>query len=147
MVDDFAAVLLVEDNPDDAELITYVFKKAGIVNPLMLVDDGDKAINYMNGNLGYADRATFPLPCLILLDLKVPRRSGFEVLEAVRANRSIRHTPVVVLTSSNQELDIKRAYDLGANAYLVKPIGRDALMTMARSLDTFWIKFNRTPGS
>lgn len=146
-LDDFSTVLLVEDNPDDAELITYAFKKAGIVNPLVVVDDGDKVLDYINGNPSYADRAAFPLPGLILLDLKLPRRSGFEVLEAVRANSSTRHTPVVVLTSSNQRPDIERAYDCGANAYLVKPIGRDSLLTMVRSLDAFWIKLNRAPDS
>jgi len=146
-VDDLSTILLVEDNPDDAELITYAFKKAGIANPLLVVDDGDKAIDYIHGNSTYSNRETFPFPGLFLLDLKLPRRSGFEVLEAIRANRPTRNIPVVVLTSSNQEHDIERAYDLGANSYLIKPIGRDSLLTLVRSLDSFWIKLNQAPAA
>jgi len=146
-VDDLSTILLVEDNPDDAELIAYAFKKAGIVSPLVVVDDGEKAIAYIQGSSTYADRTAFPLPRLFLLDLKLPRRSGFEVLEAIRANRPTRNIPVVVLTSSNQEHDIERAYDLGANSYLIKPIGRDSLLTMVQSLDAFWMKLNQAPAS
>ena len=146
-MDDLSAILIIEDNPDDAELITYAFRKGGIANPLIVVDDGDEAIDYVCGRSVYVDRATFPLPGLFLLDLKLPRRSGFEVLEVIRANHSTRNIPVVVLTSSNQEHDIERAYNLGANSYLVKPIGRDSLLTMVRSLDAFWIKLNQAPAS
>ena len=140
-------VLLVEDNPDDAELIAYAFRKAAIPNPLVVVDDGDKAIDYLHGIGGYTDRNVFPLPVVILLDLKLPRRSGFEILQDIRANQETRRIPVVVLTSSNQPDDIGRAYDLGANSYLVKPIGRDALLSMVGTLDAFWLKLNRGPGS
>ena len=146
-MDELSTVLLIEDNPDDAELITHAFKKAGIANPLIVVDDGDKAIDYLHGRSAYADRADFPLPGLFLLDLKLPRRSGFEVLEAIRANYPTRNVPVVVLTSSNQANDIERAYELGANSYLVKPIGRDSLITMVHSLDAFWLKLNQAPAS
>lgn len=146
-MDDLSTVLLVEDNPDDAELIAHAFKKAEVVNPLIVVDDGDKAIDYFHGRSAFADRTEFPLPGLVLLDLKLPRRSGFEVLEAIRANRPTRNTPVVVLTSSNQANDIERAYELGANSYLVKPIGRDSLITMVRSLDAFWFRLNQAPAS
>ena len=143
-MDDLSTVLLVEDNPDDAELIAHAFGKAGISNPMIVVDDGDRAIDYVHGHSTYADRLKFPLPGLVLLDLKLPRRSGFEVLEVIRANEATRRIPVVVLTSSNQEGDIRRAYDAGANAYLVKPIGRDALVAMVRSLDAFWMKLNQS---
>ena len=146
-MDDLSTVLLIEDNPDDAELIGYAFKKAGVANPLIVVGDGDKAIDYLYGRSAYADREKFPLPGLFLLDLKLPRRSGFEVLEAIRANQTTRNTPVVVLTSSNQATDIERAYELGANSYLVKPIGRDSLITMVRSLDSFWLNLNQAPAS
>jgi CheY-like chemotaxis protein len=146
-VDELSTILLVEDNPDDAELIAHAFKKAGVMNPLVVVDDGDKAIDYLHGRADYSDRTATPLPGLFLLDLKLPRRSGFEVLEAIRANRQTRNTPVVVLTSSNQQNDIERAYDLGANSYLVKPVGRDSLVAMVRALDAFWIKLNQAPPS
>ena len=146
-MDDLSTILLVEDNPDDVELIAYAFKKAGIVNPIIVVDDGEKAINYVHGRAAYADRLEFPVPGIILLDLKLPRRSGFEVLEAVRATEATRRVPVVVLTSSNQQDDIRRAYDMGANSYLVKPISRDALIAMAQSLDAFWMKLNQSVSS
>lgn len=146
-MDELSTVLLVEDDPDDAELIAHAFRKAGIGNPMIVVDDGEKAMDYFHGRSAYADRRRFPIPSLILLDLKLPRRSGFEILEAVRANEPTRRIPVVVLTSSNQEHDIRRAYDAGANSYLVKPIGRDALLTMVRSIDAFWIKLNQSAAS
>lgn len=146
-MDDLSTVLLVEDNPDDAELIVHAFGKAGIGNPIIIVDDGDKAMDYIHGRSAYADLDRFPIPGLILLDLKLPRRSGFEVLETIRAIEATRRVPVVVLTSSNQEDDIRRAYDVGANSYLVKPIGRDALVAMVRSLDAFWIKLNQSAAS
>jgi CheY-like chemotaxis protein len=138
-----STVLLVEDNEDDAELIAYAFGKAGIDNPLVTVSDGDAAVAFVEGAGAYADRERHPLPGLILLDLKLPRRSGFEVLEAVRRNEPTQGTPVVVLTSSDQTADIERAYRLGANAYLVKPVSREALLAMVRTLDAFWIKLNR----
>ena len=146
-MDDLSTVLLVEDNPDDAELIVYAFKKAGIVNPIIVVDDGEKAMDYVHGRSAYADRREFPVPGIILLDLKLPRRSGFEVLEAVRATEATRCVPVVVLTSSNQQEDIRRAYDMGANSYLVKPVSRDALIAMAQSFDAFWMKLNQSVSS
>lgn len=141
---ELSTVLLVEDNRDDAELIAYAFAKAGIVNPLVVIEDGDGAIDYLHGDATYADRMRFPLPGLVLLDLKLPRRSGFEVLAAIRAHASTRHTPVVVLTSSNQDADIRRAYDLGANSYLVKPVSRASLLEMVRALDAYWIKLNQS---
>ena len=112
---------------------------------MIVVDDGEKAVDYILGQSAYADRRRFPVPGLILLDLKLPRRSGFKVLEAVRATEATRRVPVVVLTSSNQENDIRKAYDAGANAYLVKPIGEGALVTVVRSLDAFWIRLNKAP--
>jgi CheY-like chemotaxis protein len=139
---DVATVLLVEDNEDDAELIAHAFDKAGIANPLVTLADGEVAIAYMEGSGTFVDRIRHPLPGLVLLDLKLPRRSGFEVLEAIRVNRATRHTPVVVLTSSNQDADIRRAYELQANSYLVKPVNRQSLLSMVRALDAYWIKLN-----
>lgn len=139
---ELSTVLLVEDNEDDAELIAYAFDKAGIVNPLLTLGDGDAAVAYFEGTGRYADRVRHPLPGLVLLDLKLPRRSGFEVLEAIRSAPGSRHTPVVVLTSSNQDADIRRAYDLRANSYLVKPVNRKSLLEMVQALDAYWIKLN-----
>lgn len=134
--------MLVEDIQDDVELILHAFGKVGISNPVVVVEDGEKAIRYLRGLGEYSDRLPFPLPGLILLDLKLPRRSGFEVLAAVRATEATRRVPVVVLTSSNQEDDVRKAYDLGANSYLVKPVGLDALVALVRTLEAFWIKLN-----
>lgn len=141
-MNELSIILLVEDNPDDAELIQYAFQKADIRNPLVIVTDGDAAVDYIGRTGAYADREGHPLPELILLDLKLPRRSGFEVLSFVRRHEPTRHTPVVVLTSSDQEKDIRRSYERGANSYLVKPIGRDGLVDMARTLKSYWIKLN-----
>jgi len=141
-LNELSTILLVEDNPDDAELLEYAFRKAGIANPLLAVTDGDAAVEYVGGTGAYADRRRHPLPELILLDLKLPRRSGFEVLGFIRGQDATRHTPVVVLTSSCQHGDIQRAYEAGANSYLVKPVGPDTLIEMVRSLKAYWIKLN-----
>ncbi len=132
---DEARVLLVEDNNDDAELIARAFRKAGLPVILERVADGDAAVERLNGG---------PVS-LVLLDLKLPLRSGFEVLGWMRgqAEAAVRRIPVVVLTSSDQERDVRQAYDLGANSYLVKPVGAPALLDMARSLDGYWLRLNR----
>lgn len=142
-MNDDAAILLVEDNPDDVELITYAFDKVGVLKPLVTLTDGDAAVEYLSGTGAYVDRLHHPLPALILLDLKLPKRSGFEVLAFVRAQRTTRHTTVVVLTSSNQQADIERAYELGANSYLIKPVKRDRLIELVQSLDAYWLKLNQ----
>lgn len=141
-MNELSIILLVEDNPDDVMLVQYAFDKAGILNPLEVVSDGDAAVDYIGRTGAYAGREGQPLPDLILLDLKLPRRSGFEVLSFVRQHEPTRHTPVVVLTSSDQEADIRRSYERGANSFLVKPIGRDGLIDMARALKAYWIKLN-----
>lgn len=135
-------ILLVEDNPDDAELVRYAFEKAGVQNPLVIVTDGDAAVHFVGRTGAYADRTGHPMPELILLDLKLPRRSGVEVLRFIREHEPTKNTPVVVLTSSDQEEDVRRSYELGANSYLVKPIGRDALIEMVRILEAYWIRLN-----
>lgn len=138
-------VLLVEDNPDDVDLVRHAFRKAGIGALLRVVGDGDEAVAYLAGDGAYADRISHPMPGLILLDLKLPRRSGFEVLEWARRNEATRHIPIVVLTSSEQHDDIRRAYDLRANSYLTKPIGRDALVAMLSTIDAYWLRLNKSP--
>jgi CheY-like chemotaxis protein len=136
-------ILLVEDNPDDADLIAYAFRKAGIAAELRVVDDGEKAVDYLAGAGPYADRDLNPVPVLVLLDLKLPRRSGFEVLAWMRQHPSTSLLTVVVLTSSNQDADVRRAYVLGANSYLVKPVSRDALLDMVRTLNYYWLFLNQ----
>ncbi len=138
-------ILLVEDNPDDALLIRRAFKKANLVNPLQLVDDGEKAIAYLSRTAPYDDRTRYPMPVLVLLDLKLPRRSGFEVLQWARSPQGIKRLPIVVLTSSGETVDINTAYDLGANSYLVKPVGFDALFDMVKILQPYWLIMNEKP--
>jgi CheY-like chemotaxis protein len=138
-------VLLVEDNPDDALLTRRAFTKAGIPKLLQVVEDGERAVAYLAGNGDFADRDRFPLPLLVLLDLKLPRRSGFEVLEWLRVQPGLRRLPVVVLTSSDQSADVNRAFDLGANSYLVKPVKFDALLDMVKALNLYWLLLNEKP--
>jgi len=139
-------ILLVEDDNADAMLIERAFRRARIDNPVRRVGDGDAAVQYLSGLSPYGDRDKHPLPVLILLDLKLPRRSGFEVLSWLRAQDSgVQRLPVVVLTSSSHSQDVNRAYDLGANSYLVKPGGPDALLEMIQKLDTYWLTINRSP--
>lgn len=142
-MNDESSILLVEDNRDDAELVRYAFEKVGISNPLVTLSDGDAAVDFLSGVGGYSDRKRHPLPGLVLLDLKLPRRSGLEVLRFIRGQVATRHTPVVVLTSSNQQDDITKAYDDGASSYLIKPVSRDALIEMVRSLNAYWINLNQ----
>ena len=138
-------ILLVEDNATDALMVQRAFKKAHLVNPIQVVDDGDKAVAYLGGAGIYADREKYPLPVLLLLDLKLPRRSGLEVLEWLRQQPGLRRLPVVVLTSSKEGTDVNRAYDLGANSYLVKPVDFDPLLEMVRTLGMYWVVMNEKP--
>ncbi len=139
-------ILLVEDDNADSMLIIRAFRKAKISNPVERVDHGDAAVDYLNGSREFNDRVEYPLPVLILLDLKLPRRSGFEVLAWIRNHPGqIRRIPVVVLTSSAHNEDINRAYDLGANSYLVKPGNPEILMDIVQSLDSYWLTLNSGP--
>jgi CheY-like chemotaxis protein len=132
-------ILLVEDNQDDIELLQRAFQRAGVRNPLEVATNGDAAIDALR------DRGRDAMPFLVLLDLKLPRRSGFEVLAWIRENGATRRLPVVVLTSSRQSSDVGRAYDLGANSYLVKPVASGAVLDMVRTLNLYWCVFNETP--
>lgn len=136
-------ILLIEDDINDALLLRRAFAKAGVQNSIVQLEDGDAAIAYLSGTGEYAEREHYPLPCLILLDLKLPRRSGLEVLAWIREQPGLKRIPVVVLTSSQQSHDINRAYDLGANSYLVKPVGFDTLLKMAHALNLYWLLFNK----
>ena len=138
-------ILLVEDNPDDVLLLKRAFRRANIANSIQVLEDGEAAVRYLSGQGTYADRQRYPLPILMLLDLKLPRCSGHEVLAWLRQQPGLKRLPVVVLTSSQQDIDIDRAYDLGANSYLVKPLGFDALIEMARNLNVYWLTLNKKP--
>jgi len=138
-------ILLVEDNADDAVLVRRAFRNANLANPIHVASDGDQAVAYLSGEGEYRDRERFPLPILVLLDLKLPRRSGFEVLEWLRAQPGLGRLRVVVLTSSKESVDIDRAYELGANSYLVKPVGLEQLIEMVRALNLYWLVLSEPP--
>jgi len=138
-------ILLVEDNPDDVLLIKRAFKKAGLSHSLKIATHGEEAVDYLAGEGAYADRDKHPFPALMLLDLQLPRRSGHEVLAWLREQEGLRRLPVVVLTSSREPDDINRAYDLGANSYLVKPVSFDTLLDMVQVLERYWLALAERP--
>jgi CheY-like chemotaxis protein len=138
-------ILLVEDDSNDVFLIQRAFRKANLANPIQVVQDGEAAVLYLSGQEPYSDRDRYPLPILMLLDLKLPRRSGLEVLEWLRQQPKLKRMPVVMLTSSREHADINQAYDLGANSYLVKPVAFDGLLNMVKSLNQYWLILNENP--
>jgi len=140
------SILLVEDDGNDVLLFEYAVRKANLTNPVYVVNDGEQAIDYLYGRDKFADRQKFPLPLLVLLDLKLPRKGGLEVLSwLLEQNSSLNRIPVVVFTSSRQSNDINRAYDLGANSYLVKPADFDKLSGIVKLLDSYWFTLNERP--
>jgi CheY-like chemotaxis protein len=139
-------ILLVEDDGNDVLLLEHAFRKANLTNPIYSVNDGEQAIDYLYGRGQYSDRQKFPLPLLVLLDLKLPRKGGLEVLTWLREqNSTLNRLPVVVFTSSRQSIDINRAYDLGANSYLVKPADLEKLSEIVKQLDSYWFLLNEKP--
>jgi CheY-like chemotaxis protein len=138
-------ILLVEDDENDVLLMKRAFQKANILNPIQVVGDGESALSYLGNQQMYADRNKYPMPVLILLDLKLPRKSGLEVLAWVKGQESLKRVPVVVLTSSKESVDVGRAYDLGVNSYLVKPVEFDDLLYMVTTLNMYWLILNEKP--
>lgn len=137
-------ILLVEDNPSDEKLTLLAFQRSGVANEIDVVRDGAEALAYLFGTGAYAERPP-PPPAIVLLDLQLPLVSGLEVLAAVRANEHTRSLPVIVLTSSSQDEDVVRAYSLGTNAYVVKPVDFGAFAMAAKTLGQFWLVLNEGP--
>ena len=135
-------ILLVEDNEDDAFFMNRALRDAGITNPVRLVEDGQQAIDYLGGAGEYADRKDNPLPMVVFLDLKLPFKSGHEVLEWIRKQPEFAKLIVIVLTSSNEPVDLNRAYKTGANSYVVKPATPVQLTSLAKSFELWWLKQN-----
>jgi CheY-like chemotaxis protein len=133
-------VLVAEDNPDDALLLRRALEKAGIRARVQIVADGEELLLYLQGRGTYGNRALSPLPSLIILDLKMPRKTGLEVLEWLNCNRDISIVPTIVLSASNLENDVRAAYHLGANTYFVKPSTFDELVDTMRTVDIYWKK-------
>src|SRR5690349_17776011 len=139
MEKNYFPVLLVEDDLNDIFLVKRAFKIAQIENPLQIVTDGQEAINYLKGEGKYGDREAHPLPKLMVMDIKMPRRSGFEVLEWVKGQAgSLRRIPIIIVSSSDNPADINRAYELGANAYMVKPMNYRAVEHLFESITHYW---------
>jgi CheY-like chemotaxis protein len=138
-------ILHVEDRDEDVFLLQYAFKRAGIENPVQVVTDGQMAIDYLAGVGKFADRRQFPLPCLVLLDLQLPHKMGLEVLEWIRQEPSLKSLIVIILSSSIYEGDIHRAYQLGVNAFLVKPSDANTMADMCKTLKDFWFRYNQPP--
>ena len=142
---DEALFLLVEDSADDVLLIRRAFQKANIANPLHVVTSGEEAILYLAGNGPYANREEFPLPSVILLDLKLSGKDGFEVLEWIRSQPGLSRLRVIVLTASDAMRDADHAYKLGANSFLTKPVQLDRLTEMMQVLKGYWIWHDSAP--
>lgn len=141
-----SGILLVEDDSNDILFIKRAFRRSQLDDlTIQVVRDGDEAVAYLSGKGDYADRNLYPLPGMILLDLKLPRRSGLEVLEWLRQQPVIKRIPVVILTSSKENIDVDRAYDIGVNSYLLKPVNYNALNDMIETLNAFWLKLNCYP--
>jgi two-component system response regulator len=134
-------ILHVDDEENDILLMKFAINKAGIVDPIQVAADGQRAIDYLAGNGEFAHRDESPLPYLILLDLKLPQVPGLEVLKWIRQEAGLK-IPVVILTSSQSDADVVAAYDSGANAYLVKPANTSKLAEMAKALRDFWLNQN-----
>ena len=137
-----STVLLVEDNHDDALLMRHAWRKAGVAMPLHIVRDADEAITYFRDEGPFGDRVRFPLPCLVLLDLRLPGKSGFEVLHWIRHESDLPKVPVVILSSSRQRMDVQKGYSLGANSYLEKPSTLSSLCELVRDIRQYWLRWN-----
>jgi two-component system response regulator len=138
-------ILLVEDNPDDVDLTQRAFQRAGLTQPMDVVEDGVEALDYLFAREAHAHRAQEPLPALVLLDLKLPRLDGHEVLRQIRANARTRFLPVVILTSSDEEKDLLESYSQGCNSYVRKPVSYNEFVEAARQLGVYWLVLNRSP--
>jgi CheY-like chemotaxis protein len=142
---DVGVILLAEDDEVAVLLTRRAFEKAGLLNPLHVVYDGDEAIAYLSGTGKYANRSEYPLPILLLLDLRMPRKSGLDVLEWIRQQPSLSALRIIVLTTSDLSQDVNRAYQLGANSYIVKPVDMEQLVRVSQAVKGYWLWMNKAP--
>jgi CheY-like chemotaxis protein len=140
-----AVILLAEDLENDVFLVRRAFAKAGVNNPLFIVRDGEECLAYLNGVGKYANRDEYPLPHILLLDIKMPKVDGFEVLKEIRKNKSLAPVRIIMLTSSQEVFDINKAYEMGANSFLVKPHEFENYADMMRTLSSFWLNQSNMP--
>ncbi|MEN9153575.1 response regulator [Xanthomonas perforans] len=137
-------ILLAEDSPADAEMAVDALREARLANPIVHVEDGVEAMDYLLRRGMFADREE-GLPAVLLLDIKMPRMDGLEVLKQVRSDETLKRLPVVILSSSREESDLARSWDLGVNAYVVKPVDVDQFFNAVKTLGTFWAVINQAP--
>ena len=137
-------ILLAEDSPADAEMAIDALRDAHLANPIVHVEDGVEALDYLMRTGRFADR-TDEDPAVLLLDIKMPRMDGLEVLKHIRGDEKLKHLPVVILSSSREESDLARSWDLGVNAYVVKPVDVDQFFDAVKALGKFWAVFNEIP--
>ena len=140
-----ADILLVEDDPNDAELVRRALKRAGATASIMHVQDGAEALDYLHGRGAYAGRSGHAQPKLVLLDLKLPKLTGLEVLREVRVHPELKRQVVVMLTSSREERDLHEAYQCGVNSYVVKAVNFEELMDSLSRLAHYWLRVNQLP--
>jgi CheY-like chemotaxis protein len=139
--------LVVEDNPDDALLVGRAFRQAKVLNPLHVVSSGEEALDYLRGQGKFKNREEFPLPGVVLLDLKMPGLDGFELLSWIRQSPELRKMRVVVLSSSDDMRDVNRAYQLGANSFLIKPADFERFVEISQALNGCWMWMAQAPGT
>jgi len=144
MSNDKVEILLVEDNPNDAKLTLRALKKNNLINEVFVVKDGVEALDYIFAENEYSYRSIDNSPKVIFLDLKLPKVNGIEVLEKIKGDSRTRNIPVVVLTSSAEDRDLKRCYELGANSYIVKPVDFESFMEAVTHLGFYWLLLNKT---
>jgi CheY-like chemotaxis protein len=135
-------ILLVEDNPNDVQLTLLAFQRQNLSNKIAVVRDGEEALAFIFCTGAFAQREGAPLPRLILLDLKLPKIDGLDVLRRLKAEERTRRTPVVMLTSSRERTDVQQAYAIGANSYIVKPVEFDKFLDVTKQLGVYWLLFN-----
>jgi len=138
MGDSNYTILLVEDDENDAMLVRLAFQKNNILNPIQWAKDGLEAVAYLNGNGVYADRQAYPFPDVLIVDLKMPRMNGLELLAWIRDHPEYRVIPTIIITSSRLDVDIEKAYGLGANTYMIKPPALDELVKMVKVVHEYW---------
>jgi two-component system response regulator len=145
MIDDPVEILLIEDNPNDVELTLHALKRNNLTNPIHIVRDGAEALEFLFGSQESAGGSVKQLPKVILLDLKLPKLDGMEVLRRIKSDETTRLIPVVVLTSSREERDIVESYRLGVNSYIAKPVDFEQFTEVVRLLGLYWLLLNQPP--